>query len=118
MKLGKTPAQRDKRNIKLATLLYRALPPVPDQWDFDLDFAKVPIPTPAFANDRLGDCVIAGRAHMTLMVYVHFAVRAQRRKIGFVCIQPGKRRVYVSIERRFNRCGSCTTSGKIESAWF
>ncbi|MDD2898202.1 MAG: hypothetical protein PHI31_05760 [Desulfuromonadaceae bacterium] len=66
MKLGKNPAVRDTRNIKLAAVLRRALPPVPEQWDFDLDFAKGPIPTPVFANDWLGDCVIAGRAHMTL----------------------------------------------------
>ena len=65
LKLGKRAAKRDKRNIMLAGVL-KVLPPVPDQWDFDLDVAKGPIPTPVFANDWLGDCVIAGRAHMTL----------------------------------------------------
>jgi len=65
-KLGKAPAKRDKRNIKLAAVLYKVPPPVPARWDFDLDFAKGPIPTPVFANDWLGDCVIAGRAHMTI----------------------------------------------------
>jgi hypothetical protein len=64
-KLGKAPAKRDVRNIKFAAVL-KALPTVPDQWDFDSDIAKNPIPTPVFANDWLGDCVIAGRAHMSL----------------------------------------------------
>jgi hypothetical protein len=65
LKTGKTPPKRDKRNIKLATVLKKP-PAVPAQWDFDLDLAKSPIPTPVFANDWLGDCVIAGRAHMTI----------------------------------------------------
>jgi len=64
-KLGKNPAKRDKRNIKLAAIL-KKIPAVPPQWDFDGDVAKTPIPTPMFLNDNLGDCVIAGRAHMTL----------------------------------------------------
>jgi hypothetical protein len=64
-KLGKAPAKRDKRNIRFAAVL-KKLPPVPAQWDFDIDIAKNPIPVPVFANDWLGDCVIAGRAHMTL----------------------------------------------------
>lgn len=29
LKLGKAPAKRDKRNIKLAAVLYKAPPPVP-----------------------------------------------------------------------------------------
>jgi hypothetical protein len=64
-KLGKNPAKRDKRNIKLAAIL-KKIPAVPPQWDFDSDVAKTPIPMPMFLNDNLGDCVIAGRAHMTL----------------------------------------------------
>lgn len=64
-KLGKSPAKRDPRNIKLAAVL-KALPQTPAQWDFDVDRAKCVIPTPVFANDWLGDCVMAGRAHMTL----------------------------------------------------
>ena len=31
LKLGKTPAKRDERNIRLAAVLYKVLPPVPDQ---------------------------------------------------------------------------------------
>jgi len=64
-KLGKAPAKRDKRNILFSAVL-KVLPEVPSQWDFDSDMAKQPIPTPMFANDWLGDCVIAGRAHMTI----------------------------------------------------
>jgi len=65
LKTGKTAPKRDKRNIKLNAVL-KKIPAVPAQWDFDLDVAKTPIPTPVFANDWLGDCVIAGRAHMTI----------------------------------------------------
>lgn len=61
-KLGKDKARRDKRNLQLRTVLTPA--PVPDEYDYDLDHPG--IPTPMFANDRLGDCVIAGRAHATL----------------------------------------------------
>lgn len=63
-KLGKKPAKFDARNLKLRTIL-KALPPIPESWDVDLACDK-PVPTPMFANDRWGDCVIAGRAHQTL----------------------------------------------------
>ena len=62
-KLGKSTAKRDRRNLMLATIL-KALPPIPKEHDFDLRHPG--IPTPMFANDRCGDCVIAGRAHQTL----------------------------------------------------
>src|SRR4051794_31538952 len=62
-KLGKAPAKRDRRNLKFATLL-KAPVTVPDEYDFDLKHAGVP--TPMFANDVYGDCVIAGRAHQTI----------------------------------------------------
>jgi hypothetical protein len=62
-KLGKAPAKKDKRNLKFRAVL-RAGPPLPRIYDFD---TKHPgIPTPMFANDVKGDCVIAGRAHQTL----------------------------------------------------
>lgn len=62
-RLGKAAAKRDKRNLKFATLLLarRALPR-----SYDFDTTHRGIPTPMFANDRYGDCVIAGRAHQTL----------------------------------------------------
>jgi hypothetical protein len=62
-KLGKAPAKKDKRNLKLATLL-QAAPPLPSAYDFDNGHPG--IPTPMFGNDVNGDCVIAGRAHETL----------------------------------------------------
>ena len=62
-KLGKARAKRDKRNFMFAALL-RAPVTVPDEYDFDLKHRG--IPTPMFANDTYGDCVIAGRAHQTL----------------------------------------------------
>src|SRR5262245_36671815 len=62
-KLGKAPARRDKRNLKLAAIL-RAPVSLPEEYDFDVLHQGVP--TPVFGNDRFGDCVIAGRAHQTL----------------------------------------------------
>jgi hypothetical protein len=62
-KLGKSPAQRDARNLKFAAIL-RAPLPTPKEYDFDATHRG--IPTPMFGNDTIGDCVIAGRAHQTL----------------------------------------------------
>jgi hypothetical protein len=62
-KLGKKPAKRDRRNLQLKAIL-RAPVKVPDEYDFDTEHVGVPMPV--FANDRVGDCVIAGRAHQTL----------------------------------------------------
>lgn len=64
IKLGALKPIPDKRDIKLSLIL-KALPPIPDSWDWDtqLDMA---IPTPMFANDRYGCCVISARAHQTL----------------------------------------------------
>lgn len=61
--LGKAPVRRDRRNLQLAAIL-KQVPRVPREYDFDLDHTG--IPTPMFANDHFGDCVIAGRAHQTL----------------------------------------------------
>jgi hypothetical protein len=63
-KLGKAAAKRDAKNLKFASLLRAAAPAIPDTYDFDTTHSG--IPTPMFANDVLGDCVIAGRAHQTL----------------------------------------------------
>lgn len=62
-KLGKAAAKKDKRNLMFATVL-KAAPALPPAYDFDLQHPG--IPTPMFANDTYGDCVIAGRAHQTL----------------------------------------------------
>ncbi len=64
LKLGKLPVRRDARTLRLSTVL-RALPPIPSVWDYDAN-SQLKIPTPVFANDTYGDCVIAGRAHFTL----------------------------------------------------
>jgi hypothetical protein len=63
-KLGKAPAKKDSRTLKFSTLLKAALPALPSAYDFDNTHPG--IPTPMFANDVYGDCVIAGRAHQTL----------------------------------------------------
>jgi hypothetical protein len=62
-KFGKRPARRDRRNIGFAELVLRS-PRLPAEYDFDARY--VAVPTPMFANDAHGDCVIAGRAHQTL----------------------------------------------------
>lgn len=62
-KLGKAPAKIDSRTILLASILGKTLPPIPSAYDFDA--AHPGCDAPMFLNDRLGDCVIAGRAHQT-----------------------------------------------------
>jgi hypothetical protein len=77
VKLGKGPAKKDNRTIKMRSLFRKAvLPPIPDQYDFDA-LKPVDIPLPMFANDAFGDCVIAGRAHQTL----RFEFNEQKRLI-------------------------------------
>jgi len=63
-KLGKAKAKKDRRNLMFASVLRKALPQLPKSYDFDASHPG--IPTPMFANDVYGDCVIAGRAHQTL----------------------------------------------------
>jgi len=61
--LGKSPAQRDPRNLLMGALFTKApAPPVA----YDVDDNRPTVPTPMFANDELGCCVISGRAHQTL----------------------------------------------------
>ncbi len=62
-KLGKDKAKVDKRNLKFAAIL-RAPIALPDEYDFDVKHSG--IPTPMFANDTYGCCVISGRSHQTL----------------------------------------------------
>jgi len=62
-KLGKKPAKHDRRTLQLKTILRPKLK-VPREYDFDT--THIGVPTPVFGNDRVGDCVIAGRAHQTL----------------------------------------------------
>ena len=62
-KLGKAPAKHDERTLRFAILL-KAKISLPRQYDFDAQHPDIPLPM--FANDRYGDCVMAGRAHQTL----------------------------------------------------
>ncbi len=62
-KLGKGRPRRDTRNLKFAAVL-KAVPKLPPSYDFDVKHSE--IPTPMFANDEFGCCVISGRAHQTL----------------------------------------------------
>src|SRR5215831_10438559 len=61
-KLGKAAARPDARNLRFRALL--TAQPLPPSYDFDTKHTG--IPTPMFANDGKGDCVMAGRAHQTL----------------------------------------------------
>jgi len=61
LKLGKRSAIYDKRTIKFASILSKKLPDVPSDYNFDIKYPGCD--TPMYLNDRLGDCVIAGRAH-------------------------------------------------------
>jgi len=63
--LGKKKARRDKRNILFARIL-RELPALPDQFSV-IPSLPIEIPTPMFANNEWGDCVMAARGHQTLM---------------------------------------------------
>lgn len=65
MRLGKKEAQRDARNLKLQAVLRPEAPTPPESYDFDRAYGGF-LESPMFANDRLGCCVIAGRAHQTL----------------------------------------------------
>jgi len=63
-RLGKKTAKIDPRTIRLKAVL-KALPPIPEIYLIDTNLSQQ-VPIPMFANDRYGDCVIAGRAHQTL----------------------------------------------------
>src|SRR5262245_42313096 len=61
-KLGVILAPPDPRTLQLMSVVRATYQP-PAAYDVD---AKLPgIHNPMFANDRLGDCVMAGRAHAT-----------------------------------------------------
>lgn len=64
LKLGKRPVRKDIRTIKLARIL-KVLPPIPDTYSVDSQFPNL-VDNNMYKNDIYGDCVIAGRAHMTL----------------------------------------------------
>lgn len=62
--LGKEPARIDKQNIRLSSIL-RALPPLPDEYSIDAHL-PVQVPTPMFANNEWGCCVVAAFGHQVL----------------------------------------------------
>ena len=60
-RLGKLPARRDPRTLRLARYLdTAALPPAPDAWDEATGVGDWPM----YANDRVGDCTCAAAGHM------------------------------------------------------
>jgi hypothetical protein len=64
VKLGKTPATQDKRDIKFATLLDTAtLPPLPHAFGHPGIVGSWGM----LGNDQVGDCVIAGGMHEVIM---------------------------------------------------
>lgn len=73
LKLGKRPVRKDIRTIKLATIL-KVLPPIPDAFNVDSQFPGL-VDNNSYNNTKYGDCVIAGRAHMTLR-FEHFEQQA------------------------------------------
>lgn len=65
-KLGKGPAAKDKRNLKLRAVLLPVPAKLPDAYDYDVDGAGQAFPMQMFGNDQFGDCVIAERANQTM----------------------------------------------------
>jgi hypothetical protein len=66
LKLGKLPAQIDKRTIRLKNILrLELLPDLPASYDIDEALGGID-DNRMFLNDIYGDCVKAARAHQTL----------------------------------------------------
>lgn len=66
--LGLATKEVDPRTIQYRAIRGAATWEPPASYSYDAEKAAmgVAIPTPMFANDRYGDCVIAARAHQTL----------------------------------------------------
>jgi hypothetical protein len=66
--LGKLPPRIDKRTISFMNILkLENLPPLPPSYDVDIQLGFQGFSdSQMYLNDTLGDCVIAGRAHMML----------------------------------------------------
>ena len=62
LKLGKLPARHDPRTLKLSAYLRLALPTPPAV----VDFADAVADWQMFRNDQVGDCAIAGPAHLDM----------------------------------------------------
>lgn len=64
-RLGRNQLVLDSRNLMLARYLnYKVLPPLPNEFNLLKTYGVKD--NFVFANDKYGDCVIAGRAHQTL----------------------------------------------------
>ena len=63
--LGKHAPRLDPRNVKLRDVLRADLPPLPERFDAEDHYL---IPSRMFCNDTLGDCVIACRANLQMMM--------------------------------------------------
>ena len=63
LKLGKLPAKNDTRTIRMSRYL---LVDPPESFDVDASLSIPIYDNNMYLNDTYGDCVIAGRAHMTL----------------------------------------------------
>jgi len=73
VKLGKRTAVFDTRTLHATSILRRrTLPEV-----YDVDDTHPGVPTPMFANDAHGDCVIAARAHHTLRLVLEHGAMPQ-----------------------------------------
>lgn len=68
MLLGLAPKHVDPRTLQARAILGAGTWTPPASYSFDAEKAAAgaPLPTPMYANDRYGDCVIAARAHQTL----------------------------------------------------
>jgi hypothetical protein len=66
IQLGKGRAIRDPRTIAMARIFKDGvIPASPDTFDVDASLNIGSISNPMYGNDNWGDCVMAGRAHMT-----------------------------------------------------
>lgn len=61
LRLGKAPARRDRRTLRLAKYLTRELPPTPKKRAWH---DRAGEPWPMLLNDRIGCCTIATALHM------------------------------------------------------
>jgi len=62
LKLGALAPVHDCRTLQIAEVLKLDLPPIPEFFTAD-ELVGNAIPNPMYANDKIGDCVIASQAH-------------------------------------------------------
>ena len=91
LQTGKLPKKEDPRNIKLAKIFKKVLPPIPDQWDVDQHLVLA-VPNRMLGNDRYGNCVCVTKYNwmlraeayeqVTLIPVTERACALQSRKSG------------------------------------